>query len=74
MEKSAMNTTITEPTVTPGADQTAAAPAVQPILLNLEGVRATPTALKKLRTRVDKLNSELAAVDAPFRLRLMESR
>lgn len=45
---------------------------VQPALLRLEGVPATPRNLERIGERVDVLNRRLAESGAPFRLRLLE--
>ena len=54
----------------PLGDMVAPASGVEPIVVRLEGVPATPTNLERIRLRVDELNSELAASGASFRVRL----
>ena len=54
----------------PLGDLVAPVSGVQPIVLRLEGVPATPTNVERIRLRVDELNSELAASRVPFRVRL----
>lgn len=41
-----------------------------PILLRLDGLRATPAALARVRRRVAEMNQQLERAGVPFRLRI----
>lgn len=41
-----------------------------PILLRLDGLRATPEALERVRQRVAEMNRQLERAGVPFRLRI----
>ena len=44
---------------------------VPPVVLRLEGLRATPACLARIRRRVEELNRQLQHSEVPVRLRVM---
>jgi hypothetical protein len=50
----------------------ACAPALQPLLLRLEGLPATRSNRERILARIDAWNRVLDRSEAPFRLRLLE--